>query len=289
MRRPRPWLAALLSLFGGPLGQIYDGRFRRSITLWFIGFCLTCLFFLMVVSLELNRLALFVFAAAVAFYPILLAADAFVIARRVDGTARKWYQRWWVYIGMFFVFYSSNFLTAIIVRKYIAESFVVPGRAMVPTILHMDRILVDKLWSSAEALRRDDIVVFRSAGKGSPLYVMRVLGIPGETIEIRDRVVYINNEKIDDLHAIHDGEPPREKTFINFGPMAISQHSFFVMGDNRFLSHDSRMLGEIPFADYYGRAKTIFWSRDYEFQNQSDLSTGLPKAIRWDRIGTKIR
>lgn len=289
MRRPRPWLAALLSLFGGPLGQIYDGRFRRSITLWFIGFCLTCLLFLMVVNLELNRLALCVLAAAVAVYPIFLAVDAFAIARRVEGATRKWYQRWWVYIGMFFVFYLLNFLTAIIVRNYIAESFVVPGRAMGPTILHMDRILVDKLWSSAETLRRDDIVVFRSAGKGSPLYVMRVLGLPGETIEIRDRVLYINNEKLDDIHAFHDGEPPPDKRFINFGPITISQLSFFVMGDNRFRSNDSRMLGAIPFADYYGRAKTIFWSRDYEFKNQSDLSTGIPKAIRWDRIGTKIR
>lgn len=287
--RPRPWLAALLCLFGGPLGQIYDGRFRRSITLWFIGFCVTCSVYLMVVSLELNRLAFYVLATAVAAYPIFVAVDAYAIARRVDGAARKWYQRWWAYIGMFFVFYLLNFLAAIIVRNYIAEAFVCPGRAMQPTILHMDRILVDKLWSSAETLRRDDIVAFRSAGKGSPLYVLRVLGLPGETIEIRNRVVYINNEKLDDVHSFHDGLPPPDKRFINFGPIAISPCSFFVMGDNRFRSNDSRMLGAIPFADYYGRAKTIFWSRDYEFQNPSDSWTGIQKAIRWDRIGTKIR
>jgi signal peptidase I len=289
MRRPKPWLAALLSLFGGPLGQIYDGRFRRSIVLWFIGICLTCLFFLMVVSFELNRLALCVLAVAIVAYPIFLAVDAFAIARRVDGTTRQWYQRWWVYIGMFFFFYSSNFLAAIFTRNYIAESFAVPGRAMGPTILHMDRILVDKLWSSSETLHRDDIVVFRSAGKGSPLYVMRVVGLPGDTIEIRDRVVYINNEEFNDIHAFHDSEPPPDKTFINFGPINVPQRTFFVMGDNRFRSNDSRRLGAIPFADYYGHAKMIFWSRDYEFQNQNDSSTGIPKAIRWDRIGTKIR
>ena len=289
MRQPKPWLAALMSLFGGPLGQIYDGHFRRSFTLWFIGFCLTFLFFLVVVSIEINRVVLYLLAATIAAYPILLAVDAFAIARRADDVPRKWYQRWWVYIGMFFIFYSLNFLTAIIVREYIAESFVVPGRAMAPTILHMDRILVDKMWSSAESMRRGDIVVFRSAGKGSPLFVMRVFGIPGDTIELRDRVLYVNNEKTDDIHAFYDGVPPPDKKFINFGPITVSQTSFFVMGDNRFRSNDSRMIGAIPFADYYGRAKTIFWSRDYEFQNQSDVSTGIPKDIRWDRIATAIR
>ena len=64
---------------------------------------------------------------------------------------------------------------------------------------------------------------------------------------------------------------PPDKRFINFGPIAISQRSFFVMGDNRFRSNDSRMLGVIPFADYYGCAKTIFWPRDCEFQNPKRL------------------
>jgi len=289
IRRPRPWLAALLSLFGGPLGQIYDGRFLRSITLWFVGFCLTCLFFLIVISFDLNRFALFLLATAVVAYPMFLAVDAFVIARRLDEASRKWYQRWWVYIGMFFVFYSLNLFTAIIVRNCITESFVVPGRAMSPTILHMDRILVDKLWSSAETLRRDDIVVFRSTGKDSPLYVMRVLGISGETIEIKEHIVYINDEKIDDAHAFYDGTSAPDKRLSNFGPVTIPEDSFFVMGDNRLRSNDSRMLGAIPFADYYGRAKTIFWSQDYEFPYQNDFSTGIPKDVKWDRIGTKIR
>ena len=288
MRRPRPWLAALLSLFGGPLGQIYAGRFLRSITLWFVGFCLTCLLFLIVITFELNRPVFFVLMSAVALYPVFLAVDAFMIARCTDGSTRKWYQTWLLCVGMLFVFYSLNFLTAITVREYISESFSVPGRAMAPTILHMDRILVDKFWSKAETMRRDDIVVFRSAGKGSPLFVMRLLGLPGETIEIKDRVVYINNEEFDDIHAVHEGEPPPDKSFSNFGPTTIAKHTFFVLGDNRFRSNDSRMLGTIPFADYYGRAKTVFLSRDYEFQNQNNLSTGVPGAIRWDRIGTNL-
>lgn len=289
IRRPRPWFAALLSLCGGPLGQIYDGRFSRSVTLWFIGVCVKCSFFLLVISLDLSRFAFFLLVAAIVAYPIFLSVDAFVIALRFERATRKWYQRWWVYVGMFFIFYSLNFLTAIIIRSCIAEGFVVAGRAMSPTILHMDRILVDKMWSSAGTLRRDDIAVFRSAGEDSPLFVMRVLGIPGETIEIKDRVIYVNDKKIDDVHGFYDGSSPPDKKAINFGPVTISRNSFFVIGDNRFRSIDSRILGEIPFSDYHGRAKIIILSRDYEFQNQDDISTGIQKAIRWDRIGTTIR
>ncbi|MEI8213237.1 MAG: signal peptidase I [Planctomycetota bacterium] len=289
MRHPNPWFAAFLGLFGGPLGQIYVGRFRRGIVLWFIGLCLTGLLFVLVVSLDLIPPVLFLLAAAVVAYPVFLAVDAYAIARRVDDATGKWYQRWWGYVGMFLFIYSLNFLTATFVGKFIAEAFVVPGRAMVPTIRHMDRILVDKLWSIAETVRRNDVVVFRSAGKNSPLYVMRVLGLPGEVIEIKDRVVYINSEKADDIHASYDGEPPPMKGFSNFGPLTIPQDSFFVMGDNRFHSRDSRWLGPIPFADYCGHAKMIIWSRDYEFQDQYASSIGIPKGIRWDRIATKIR
>lgn len=289
MRRRRPWLAALLSLLGGPLGQIYAGRFRRSITLWFIGCCLTCLFFLVAVSCELNPIVLCLFAAAVVSYPLFLAVDAFSIACRSDVATDKWYQRWWVYVGMFLVYYSSNILVAEFVRQCIAEPFIVPGRAMVPTILYMDRLLADKLWSSAETVRRGDVVVFRSAGKDSALYVMRVVATQGDVLEVRDRIVYVNNEKADDIHAFHEGEPLPEMTANDFGPMTIPQRTFFVMGDNRFRAVDSRMIGPIPFTSYYGHAKTIYWSRDYEFRNLDDLSTGIPKAMRWDRIGTRIR
>jgi len=226
---------------------------------------------------------------AIAVYPIFLAIDAFIIARREHGSTCKWYQRWWLYFGMFAVFYSLNFLTAITIKEYIAESFAVPGRAMAPTIFHMDRILVDKIWSSAESLRRDDIVVCRSAGAGSPLFVMRVLGLPGETIEIKNRVVYINKKQIDDNHAVHEDEPPPDTRLLNFGPTTIPQRSFFVLGDNRSRSYDSRILGTIPFADYYGSAKTVILSRDYELQNPNDLSTSIPKAIRWDRVETNLK
>jgi signal peptidase I len=160
---------------------------------------------------------------------------------------------------------------------------------MSPTILHEDRILVDRLWANPKNIKRYDVVVFRSNGMDSPLYVMRVIGLPGEKIEIRNRVVYINDETVNDPKAIHDGPKIPRVDFQNYGPKTIPEGHFFALGDNRMRSNDSRFLGTIPLKDYYGHARWIFFSRDFELSDEQDISEAVPGAIRWDRIGLRIQ
>jgi signal peptidase I len=160
---------------------------------------------------------------------------------------------------------------------------------MSPTISHEDRILVDRLWASPKRIKRYDVILFKSKDPEASLHVKRVIGLPGEKIEIRNRIVYINDEKIDDPKAIHDGPKIPIVDFENYGPKTIPEEHFFALGDNRMRSNDSRFLGTIPLTDYCGHARWIFFSRDFELSDEQDISEAVPGAIRWDRIGLRIQ
>ncbi len=262
-RPRRPWLAALLSLLGGgPLGQVYAGHFRRSMLLWIIGGVLFPILAISIVSLPLGRVGFVLLLLSVPAFPVCLALDAFFLARRARFAPQKRYQRWWVYILVFVAFLAANSGVAHGTRAFIGEALVVPTRAMSPTILAGDRILVDKLWSDSSRLRRNDIVVYRSAGPDSPLYVTRVVGLPGDRIAIKNEQVFVNGAQWDDRHAVFEGPlPPRIPTdsgpvdIANYGPVTIQAGYLFVLGDNRRLSFDSRVRGPIPLSSYYGKAQ----------------------------------
>jgi signal peptidase I len=289
MKPPRPWLAALLNLIAGsPIGQIYAGDLRRSVVVWFLGIFLLVSAAIAVVTFELSRIAFLVLFGGVFLYQFASAIDAFSVARRNGTSPRKSYQKWWFYIAMAVVFYAANYISALTIKAFVCEAFRVPWRSMSPTILHDDRILVDRLWASPKAIKRYDVVVFKSKDPEASLLVKRVIGLPGEKIEIRNRVVYINDEKMDDPKAIHDGPKNPRFDFENYGPKTIPAEHFFALGDNRMRSRDSRFVGPIPFSNYYGHARWIFFSRDYEFNDDNDIVEATPIAIRWDRIGLRI-
>ena len=298
----RPWLAALLSLlFGGPLGQIYAGRFRRSLILWFLTALLLPILTFAIITLPISRLAVFLHLLFVLGVPIALSIDAYLIARHQRDVPLKRYQRWWVYLLAFLVFVGANQAVAHFAKRFVAEAFVMPGRSMSPTIQFQDRFLVDKLWFDASRIQRNDLVLFRlKAHNMNPYaevdtpdwvpYLMRVVGLPDDEIEIRNERVFVNGTEWDDPHAVFDGLLPDDFgiDIANHGPIIVPYDCCFVLGDNRRNARDSRFLGPIPLADLYGRARFIYWSRDYTFKNPDDRSSAVPGPIRWDRIGKRL-
>ncbi len=286
----RPWLAALMSLLGGPLGQIYAGRLCRSLVLWSVGALLLPVLAFTTASLRIGRLGFAILLLCLLAFPIFLAVDAYVVAKRHREVPLRRYQKWWVYLLAFVLFAvaNNNNVVAKTLSSFVAESFVVPTRGMSPTILPGDRILVDKLWCTPTGLRRNDIVVFRSAGPDSPLYVMRLVGLPGDQIEIADEKVFLNGEKWQDLHAVVNHDLPPYPELSNYGPARIPPDSFFVLGDNRHLSKDSRTIGPIPFAALHGKARLIYWSHERRFPDPWDTSVYETGPIGWSRIGTRL-
>ena len=286
-KRRYPWLAGFLSLTGVPIGQLYSGHLWRAIVL-----AVTCLVVLpistfFIIRLPLPRLFACLLLVFVFAIPILLAIDAFFLTRRKRFAPLARYQRWWVYLLAFLAASCLGTFISYGIRLYVAEAFIVPGRAMLPTIQHNDRILVDKFYFDPSELHRNDLAVYWSPDPESQSQLKRILGLPGETVEIRNEQLFIDGGKISDRNAIFDADRPLIPELTNFGPITIPEGSYFVLGDNRRLSKDSRIEGPISFDSFIGVARAIYWSNDYEFV--SDLrAPPVCGAIRWDRIGKRL-
>jgi signal peptidase I len=159
----------------------------------------------------------------------------------------------------------------------VVEAFEIPSESMVPTFVIGDRVMVDKTAYLLRKPERFEIVVFTYPEDASRNLIKRIIGLPGETLEVRDRVVYINGAALADPHANHGGDdnfqmPVRD----NFGPVTIPQGHYFMMGDNRENSHDSRFWGFLDEKLMVGPAFVIYWSRDQE--------RTFPMGIRFERF-----
>ncbi|MDZ7620191.1 MAG: signal peptidase I [Patescibacteria group bacterium] len=285
----RPWLAGVLSLLGsGPLGQVYVGRLRRSLLLWLVGAGVSAVLLFTTISFPIQRLGLILLSLCVVAVPIYFAVDAFLLARRDRLPPAKRYQRWWVYALFFVLFCLGNNGAAHLLRSFVGEAFLVPTGGMSPTILAGERIVVDRLWYSRERVRRGDVVVFRSEGPGSPLFVQRLVGLPGDEIEIKSERVFINGEEWDDPRAVLTGPVPPFGEMVDYGPAKVPAECYFFLGDNRRRSKDSRMIGPIPIADVYGVARFIYWPRERTFPNPHDTTHYAIGPFHLDRLGMRL-
>ena len=181
---------------------------------------------------------------------------------------------------------------ALLIRTFIVQAFKIPSGSMIPTLQVGDHILVNKFIFSTKIPFTDkrilpirdpdrlDIIVFKYPEDESKDFIKRIIGKPGDTVEIRDKVVYINGEPLVESYAIHrepsmlpEGLQPRD----NFGPVVIPKDSYFVMGDNRDQSLDSRFWGVVKAGKIKGKAFMIYWSWDRENM-----------WPRWKRLGRFI-
>jgi signal peptidase I len=166
-------------------------------------------------------------------------------------------------------------LLALFIRTFLVQAFKIPSGSMEPTLLVGDHILVNKfiygikipyLRSTIIPIKepkRGDIIVFIYPVDKSKDFIKRVIGLPGEKIEIMDRKIHINGRSYDDTYGFYSNQ--REKTGNpgskdRFGPAIVPKNHFFVMGDNRDHSYDSRFWGFVPSESIKGKAFIIYWS-----------------------------
>ncbi|MBU0672438.1 MAG: signal peptidase I [Candidatus Margulisbacteria bacterium] len=147
------------------------------------------------------------------------------------------------------------FIMALIIRAFFLQVFWIPSSSMEPTLDIQDRIVVNKVAYHFRQPRRQEIMVFRQvAAEGEPKrdLIKRVMGMPGETFEVRDGVIYINTKAVKETH-------PMNSDFSSFGPVKIPNDAYFVMGDNRPASADSRYWGFLPKKNLIGPAFIRIW------------------------------
>jgi signal peptidase I len=184
-------------------------------------------------------------------------------------------------------------LLALVIRTFVVQAFHIPSGSMIPTFLEGDRVLVSKF---AYGLRnpftnevifgrgrpeRGDVVIFKFPENPKVDFVKRVVGLPGDRLQVADGRVLINGVPIPDPHGHYDNPYPLGSR--NFGPVTVPDNQYFMMGDNRDFSNDSRSWGFVDASLLRGKAWRLYFSWD--------STSGLPltKRLRLDRLGLKIR
>jgi signal peptidase I len=209
-------------------------------------------------------------------------------------------------------------VVALFIRQFVVEAFKIPSGSMIPTLTIGDHLLVNKFvygpripftdsriftWKEP---KRGDIIVFKYPENETKNFIKRVVGLPGDKIEIKNGKLFINDQPIPVVdQGVYKGDDQgvsspyypkpmlleeqlgsvrhqilylHDQSGYNFGPVLVPKDSVFVMGDNRDNSQDSRVWGFVNENKILGKALIIYWSWD-----------GDGRWLRWERIGTLIR
>lgn len=190
------------------------------------------------------------------------------------------------------------FLIALVIRTFVIQAFKIPSGSMIPTLLVGDHILVNKFllgtpvdipftnitlfkMPGLRKPQRGDIIVFKYPEDPKRDFIKRVVGVGGDVVMSKDKVVYVNGRKLVEPYTQHVDEDIKPGQFDrrdNFGPVVVPQGSVFVMGDNRDQSYDSRFWGFVDGSEIKGNAVIIYWSWDSE-----------KTWVRFGRIGRLVK
>jgi signal peptidase I len=195
-------------------------------------------------------------------------------------------------------------ILALFIRTFVVQAFKIPSGSMENNLLIGDHLLVNKFVFAPtltgferavlpiDPIRRGDIIVFKYPEDPERDFVKRVIGLPGETVELRNKKVYINGEGLDEpyVHFLFPAEAaPDDSGFTDFdvrrtyGPVTVPENQYFMMGDNRDNSQDSRYWGFMPREYVKGKALFVYFSF-----GEGDGLTGLLGNVRWGRIFHQI-
>jgi signal peptidase I len=184
-------------------------------------------------------------------------------------------------------------LIAFFIRTFLVQAFKIPSGSMKPTLLIGDHLLVNKFLYGVklpyfrntiipiQEPKRGDIAVFIYPEDRSKDFIKRVIGVAGDTIEIRNKKIFLNGLPYQDSHGVYVDDfiiPGTVQPRDNFGPVTVPQGKIFTMGDNRDQSYDSRFWGFVDLKDVMGKAFIIYWSWDKDENN-----------VRWNRLGNLLK
>jgi signal peptidase I len=231
-------------------------------------------------------------------------------APRKKGQLREWAES-----------LAFTIIFVLVFTTYIAQATQVPTESMKPTIMVGDHFFLDKIAFPANypaavrpylprrSVKRGDIVAFKSPVDGNIPFVKRVIGEPGDTVLVHEKSLYVNGTVLEEPYKIHvdsttyeeDPWTPDElKVRDNYGPITVPQDSYFVMGDNRDNSNDSRYWGFVTRDEIIGKPLFVYWSYESDpyvpgEKSVSDWLAGYTSIAvhffsrtRWFRIGTMI-
>jgi signal peptidase I len=143
---------------------------------------------------------------------------------------------------------------AVVIIVFFYQPVKVEGTSMAPLLADQERIFINKFVYRLEPIERGDVVVFWYPLDQTKSFIKRVVGLPGDEVEIRGGRVYINDVALDEPYV-----PPEYSDRSAYGPVRIPSDEYFVMGDHRISSNDSRIFGPVPGGFIYGKAVFAYW------------------------------
>lgn len=281
-RKRQPAVAAVLAFLGPGIGHLYCGNAPLAVGLAIVALAFVNVLFLLMIHTETERSTILVFLCAGCLIFLLQVAHAWLTARRQpnDFELRRynhWYHYliWWLAVAILVLFTGTIFGDF--------RSFRTPSASMENALFWGDRFIADMGAYETTGPARGDIAIFICPCDGTTLYVKRCVAVPGDTVEIINKRLYINGVPADESPTVHfsdtttsgdskiherpaSGVDSRD----NYGPHVVPVGEFFMVGDNRDNSYDSRYWGFVPKNMFLGKALRIYYSSD------------------WSRIGTRV-
>ncbi|NOZ51623.1 MAG: signal peptidase I [Gammaproteobacteria bacterium] len=298
----KPFLALLASMVMPGLGQLYNGEATKALLLFLTVGALTPLsawvalygpgksMWLVILVFVLLTLSLYFYAIINAFRTAKKSGAAYILQS---------FNRPYIYLivfilGYFFIYNDMAGYT----RERLMESFWIPSQSMLPNVLPGNVILADKRINCLGCkyrVQRGDLAIFISPNDRTKLYIKRIIGLPGDKIEIIDTDVRVNdysirlatednNQSTDGLISFFEkGDKGSYKVVWKANTqrkhyvLTVPNGHVYTLGDNRDATRDSRFVGPIPLVDVVGKAKQVWFSFDRQ-----------KKTVRWQRIGTVV-
>ncbi len=152
-----------------------------------------------------------------------------------------------------------SMVIAVVVILFIYQPVKVEGTSMMPSLVDQERIFINKFVYrfGFERVQRGDTVVFWFPGDPSKSYIKRVIGVPGDVVEVRNGVVWVNGSRLAESYV-----PPEYRDHSVMAPERVPEDQYFVLGDHRSSSNDSRAWGMVPRRYIYGKAVFVYWPPD---------------------------
>jgi len=290
-----PLIAALMSASLPGFGQLYNGQINKAVWIFIIFISLTipvtaAIALWLPAPLTTPLLVLGgVLAVAIWLYAIL---NAWLTARQNKRFVRQPWQTSSLYALVFIICNLIAMpLLAVSVRTHLVQPFAIPSNSMAPTVIPGDYLFANMAYNCPgclEKVERGDIAILINPNNRNLFYLKRVIGLPGDSIEITNSQLFVNGEKLqveqmDNINGRVKEQSGNRNWVVqwqlekseSFPTTTIEPGHVFVLGDNRSASNDSRVIGQIPLSDLKGLARQVWFSRS-------------ESQIRWSRIGMDL-
>lgn len=257
-----PLLAGVLSLLMPGVGQIYNGEWGKAAGFYFgmlggVGLVFSGLTGRSFWGLLVTGFAVF----AVRIWSII---DAMLVASRSPAVPRHWYTSWFLLVptGV-----AMALLPYALQPLQVVKSYYLPSASMKPTIAVGDRLVADLHYFQDHPVKVGDVVIFRLPEDPSEELTKRVVALPGDRVEMRDKVLYVNGKTVREPWVMHTdplvGRVGARGRRDNLGSVVVPKDAFFALGDNRDESYDSRFYGSVPIDNLVGKPLYIYFSFNF--------------------------